>query len=131
MVKGDATRLRKVLANPFSNAFQNSVEGGVKVDVRPIKTKDDISTISITVQDIGFGHAPPFASFRSPCHLRSLTESQTIESLTCFIASTGWMLKPVDFRRLDVILQSFKIAGIRREGLYRPGNWEQGRWFLS
>ena len=55
MVKGDATRLRQILTNLTSNAFQNSVDEGVKVDIHRIRTKDGISTISITVQDAGVG----------------------------------------------------------------------------
>lgn len=55
MVKGDATRLRQVLTNLTSNAFQNSLGGGVKVDIRALRTKDDVSTISITIQDAGVG----------------------------------------------------------------------------
>ncbi|KAG4438300.1 hypothetical protein IFR05_006235 [Cadophora sp. M221] len=53
MVNGDAARLRQVLSNVVSNAFQHSVEGGIKVDIRPIKTNEDCSVIGITVQDAG------------------------------------------------------------------------------
>ncbi|KAH6719286.1 putative phytochrome-like histidine kinase PHY2p [Leptodontidium sp. MPI-SDFR-AT-0119] len=55
MVNGDAARLRQVLSNVVSNAFQHSVEGGIKVDIRPIKTNEDSSVIGITVQDAGIG----------------------------------------------------------------------------
>ncbi|KAI9051071.1 hypothetical protein LZ554_005179 [Drepanopeziza brunnea f. sp. 'monogermtubi'] len=55
MVKGDASRLRQVLSNVVSNAFQHSVEGGIKVDIRPITTKESSSMIGITVQDAGIG----------------------------------------------------------------------------
>jgi signal transduction histidine kinase len=55
MVKGDATRLRQILTNLTRNAFQNSVDEGVKVDIRRIRTIDGVSTISITVQDAGVG----------------------------------------------------------------------------
>ncbi|KAH7330367.1 putative phytochrome-like histidine kinase PHY2p [Rhexocercosporidium sp. MPI-PUGE-AT-0058] len=55
IVKGDASRLRQVLSNVVSNAFQHSVEGGIKVDIRPIKTDEDSSVIGITVQDAGIG----------------------------------------------------------------------------
>ncbi|KAH8665802.1 hypothetical protein BGZ60DRAFT_56168 [Tricladium varicosporioides] len=55
MVKGDASRLRQVLSNLTSNAFQHSIEGGIKVDIRPLFTKENVSVISIAVQDVGVG----------------------------------------------------------------------------
>ncbi|PBP27083.1 sensor histidine kinase/response regulator, partial [Diplocarpon rosae] len=55
MVMGDASRLRQVLSNVVSNAFQHSIEGGIKVDIRPIRTGDKSSVIGITVQDCGVG----------------------------------------------------------------------------
>jgi signal transduction histidine kinase len=55
MVKGDASRLRQVLSNVTSNAFQHSLAGGIKVDIKPIKIGDNCSVISITVQDLGIG----------------------------------------------------------------------------
>jgi light-regulated signal transduction histidine kinase (bacteriophytochrome) len=54
-VKGDPARLRQVLSNVTSNAFQHSVEGGIKVDIRSILTKGNSSIIGITVQDVGIG----------------------------------------------------------------------------
>jgi signal transduction histidine kinase len=55
MVKGDAARLRQVLSNLTSNAFQNSVAGGVKIDMRPLQMWPNSTLISITVQDCGHG----------------------------------------------------------------------------
>ena len=55
MVKGDATRLKKVLTNLTSNVFQKSVEGVANLEIRQLRTKDEISTISITFQDLGIG----------------------------------------------------------------------------
>lgn len=55
MVKGDPARLRQVLSNVTSNAFQHSVEGGIKVDIRPIRIRETSSVIGITVQDVGIG----------------------------------------------------------------------------
>jgi light-regulated signal transduction histidine kinase (bacteriophytochrome) len=54
-VIGDAARLRQVLSNVTSNAFQHSIEGGIKVDVRSIRSKGNLSIISITIQDVGIG----------------------------------------------------------------------------
>jgi light-regulated signal transduction histidine kinase (bacteriophytochrome) len=55
MVKGDSARLRQVLSNVTSNAFQHSLAGGIKVDIRPISNQNEISVIGITVQDAGVG----------------------------------------------------------------------------
>ncbi|PBP21157.1 Histidine kinase osmosensor [Diplocarpon rosae] len=42
----------------------------------------------------------------------------------------GWIVKPLDFQRLDLILQGVKNAGAKRESLYVPGQWEKGGWFF-
>jgi CheY-like chemotaxis protein len=42
----------------------------------------------------------------------------------------GWILKPIDFQRLDFLLQGINAPGLKREALYQPGRWEQGGWFL-
>jgi light-regulated signal transduction histidine kinase (bacteriophytochrome) len=55
IVKGDQSRLRQVLSNVTSNAFEHSVEGGIKVDIRPIRSRENSSVIGITVQDAGNG----------------------------------------------------------------------------
>lgn len=55
MVKGDPSRLRQVLSNITSNAFQHSVDGGIKVEICPIRTSESSSVVGITVQDVGLG----------------------------------------------------------------------------
>jgi len=55
MVKGDPARLRQVLSNVTSNAFQHSIAGGIKVDIRPIRILENSSVIAITIQDVGIG----------------------------------------------------------------------------
>ncbi|KAI6711872.1 hypothetical protein JHW43_005587 [Diplocarpon mali] len=42
----------------------------------------------------------------------------------------GWIVKPLDFQRLDLILQGVKSAAAKRESLYTPGQWEKGGWFF-
>jgi CheY-like chemotaxis protein len=44
----------------------------------------------------------------------------------------GWILKPLDFRRLDLLVQGVKDLALRRESLYVPGqsDWKKGGWFL-
>jgi len=44
----------------------------------------------------------------------------------------GWILKPVDFKRLRAILQSVTDPLRRESDVYRPGyNWEAGGWLVS
>ena len=43
----------------------------------------------------------------------------------------GWILKPVDFKRLGVLLSGIVEQGTREACLYKPGNWEKGGWFVQ
>ena len=41
----------------------------------------------------------------------------------------GWILKPIDFKRLRVILRGVTDAAQRAKDVYRAGgNWEHGGW---
>ena len=42
----------------------------------------------------------------------------------------AWILKPIDFTRLEFMLQGVKTRYYRREALYMPGIWAKGGWFL-
>ncbi|KAI1451543.1 hsp90-like protein [Annulohypoxylon moriforme] len=41
----------------------------------------------------------------------------------------GWILKPIDFKRLNVLLDGISKDDIRVGCFYVPGKWEQGGWF--
>lgn len=41
----------------------------------------------------------------------------------------GWVLKPVDFKRLSVLLSGIVEEETRESSLYTPGEWERGGWF--
>ncbi|KAI0192113.1 putative phytochrome-like histidine kinase [Xylaria flabelliformis] len=41
----------------------------------------------------------------------------------------GWILKPVDFKRLNVLLEGITNDEVRNQCLYQPGEWERGGWF--
>ncbi len=43
----------------------------------------------------------------------------------------GWILKPIDFRRLNTLLAGIVEDATREESRYRPGKWEQGGWFRA
>ncbi|KAK3384567.1 hypothetical protein B0T24DRAFT_517281 [Lasiosphaeria ovina] len=41
----------------------------------------------------------------------------------------GWILKPIDFKRLENLLLGIINEDVRNESLYVPGEWERGGWF--
>ncbi|KAJ5164441.1 uncharacterized protein N7500_006271 [Penicillium coprophilum] len=41
----------------------------------------------------------------------------------------GWVLKPIDFQRVDRLLGGVRLQWVREEIVYRPGVWEAGGWF--
>jgi CheY-like chemotaxis protein len=42
----------------------------------------------------------------------------------------GWILKPIDFKRLHVLLEGITSDDVRGQCLYQPGQWERGGWFV-
>jgi hypothetical protein len=49
--------------------------------------------------------------------------------LTLTFRFDGWAAKPLDLRRLDLMLQGVLDAGMKRDSLYTPGQ-EIGGWFF-
>lgn len=43
----------------------------------------------------------------------------------------GWILKPVDFKRLDTMMRGIGDFEVRRQVAYAPGSWEKGGWFTT
>ncbi|KAJ4152678.1 hypothetical protein NW754_004476 [Fusarium falciforme] len=43
----------------------------------------------------------------------------------------GWILKPIDFKRLNILLAGITDVDVRNTCLYEPGQWERGGWFGS
>lgn len=41
----------------------------------------------------------------------------------------GWILKPIDFKRLNVLLSGIVDGSARAACLYKAGAWERGGWF--
>lgn len=41
----------------------------------------------------------------------------------------GWILKPIDFKRLHELLTGIDDEETRRDCMYSPGEWERGGWF--
>jgi len=43
----------------------------------------------------------------------------------------GWLLKPIDFKRLRRLMRGALIPEARDPEIYRPGQWERGGWLHS
>lgn len=43
----------------------------------------------------------------------------------------GWILKPIDFKRLSTLLMGISEEEVRNSCLYEPGEWERGGWFCA
>lgn len=43
----------------------------------------------------------------------------------------GWILKPIDFKRVELLLKGIIDDDCRKECLYRPGHWEEGGWLFE
>ena len=43
----------------------------------------------------------------------------------------AWILKPIDFKRLNTLLAAITNQSVREQCAYIPGKWEQGGWFSS
>lgn len=41
----------------------------------------------------------------------------------------GWILKPIDFKRLDTLIHGITHTETRLKCLYKKGEWEKGGWF--
>ena len=41
----------------------------------------------------------------------------------------GWIVKPIDFQRLETVLAATEDVGVRRGMRYGMQKWEKGGWF--
>jgi hypothetical protein len=41
----------------------------------------------------------------------------------------GWIMKPIDFARLDLLLRGVSDQNARKMCTYIPGQWDIGGWF--
>lgn len=67
------------------------------------------------------GHIPIFAVSAS------LVEKD--KSVYTDAGFDGWILKPIDYKRLNVLLDGIADDDVREKCLYQPGEWERGGWF--
>ncbi|GAA5980690.1 hypothetical protein JCM11641_000177 [Rhodosporidiobolus odoratus] len=43
----------------------------------------------------------------------------------------GWLLKPIDFKRLKALMKGATDVELRAKDVYRPGQWERGGWLTT
>ena len=43
----------------------------------------------------------------------------------------GWIMKPINFNRLNTLLDGLRDDNARTDATYQPGEWEKGGWFSS
>jgi CheY-like chemotaxis protein len=67
------------------------------------------------------GHVPIFAVSAS------LLESEKDRYIQA--GFNGWVMKPINFARLDVLFGGVVDSNNKREARYIPGQWELGGWF--
>lgn len=41
----------------------------------------------------------------------------------------GWVMKPINFARLNLLLSGLVDFEARKAATYQPGHWENGGWF--
>ncbi|KZS90438.1 hypothetical protein SISNIDRAFT_415403 [Sistotremastrum niveocremeum HHB9708] len=60
----------------------------------------------------------------------SLQEKQRDDMFA--LGMDGWVLKPIDFKRLRVLIQGIHVPEERQRNVYRPGySWEAGGWLAD
>lgn len=101
------------LSMPILNGFEATEQ------IRAVEAKSPASALRLSHRLNG--RIPIFAVSAS------LFEQQRDKLSKC--GMDGWILKPIDFKRLGVILSGVTDVGQRQRDLYRPGcNWESGGW---
>jgi CheY-like chemotaxis protein len=88
---------------------------------RMIRERESQTATQLSPVAKNLGRTPIFA----------VSASLRAEDLGKFIESgfDGWLLKPIDFRRLNVLLAGAFSADARQEGLYERTNFNMGGWF--
>lgn len=59
----------------------------------------------------------------------SLKENDRQDYIDC--GFDGWVMKPIDFQRVQALLAGVRSAADRDSCLYQAGMWEQGGWFAE
>jgi CheY-like chemotaxis protein len=88
---------------------------------RLIRDFEKKSTPAVSPQAISYGRIPIIAVSAS------LTENALEDYLDT--GFDGWILKPIDFQRLEAILAAIQNRQIRELLLHGKETWDKGGWF--
>ncbi|RMJ04759.1 hypothetical protein CDV36_014566 [Fusarium kuroshium] len=78
------------------------------------------------------GHsAISLANYRIPIFAVSASLVEREKQTYIDAGFDGWILKPIDFKRLNTLLAGITDTDTRDTCLYEPGQWERGGWFWS
>jgi len=88
---------------------------------RLIREFEVMSSPRIAQRAASYGRVPIIAVSAS------LSEQRKDEYVD--IGFDGWILKPIDFKRLETILSAMQDEELREQLLYSRGSWETGGWF--
>lgn len=45
------------------------------------------------------------------------------------IGFDGWLMKPINFERVNLLIKGISDSEARESAIYQPGQWEIGGWF--
>ncbi|KAI1827377.1 hsp90-like protein [Xylaria intraflava] len=88
--------------------------------IREFERSDDFARLSAS--DRRHDHIPIFAVSAS-----LMEKDKAVYTEAGF---DGWILKPINFERLNVLLEGITSDELRARCLYEPGEWERGGWFV-
>lgn len=73
----------------------------------------------------------PRAALNGRIPIFAVSASLVEQNLNTYITAgfDGWILKPIDFKRLNTLLAGICDDEIRNSCIYQPGQWEIGGWF--
>lgn len=78
------------------------------------------------------GHSPLASKCgRTPIFAVSASLVEELKDTYVEAGFDGWILKPIDFRRLATLLRGIYDEETRKSCIYVPGQWEWGGWFTE
>ena len=78
------------------------------------------------------GHSTLASKFgRIPIFAVSASLVEELKNTYIEAGFDGWILKPIDFKRLSTLLKGIYDAETRNTCIYVPGEWEKGGWFTE
>ncbi|KAM3087730.1 hypothetical protein ACMFMG_001806 [Clarireedia jacksonii] len=104
--------------------IQMPIANGLEA-TRMIRASEKASSTPVPVSKraISYGRLPIIAVSAS------LVESKRLEYMEC--GFDGWLMKPIDFKRLEDILTAVEDEKVREGLLYGNVQWDKGGWFRS